>query len=207
MSQVERVMSGRPTREQARRAGAGPCPAKSRSPTSKCLPLESAEFAVIANIIFGLVDIGGQHQQNRIGRVAIFRGPHHRRQMNADAGRIEHDFLALAAIVGDDVAFAAGAYQELMALAMRVFPTHLTGGHVEDHEVAFDFEGKILTGGERPAKIGNQRQTVDRHAFNPRWIRPELCGNRGGTGRGGLRGFRSTVTSPGVTRSDIAAPT
>ncbi len=151
-----------------------------------------AEFGVVANVILGLINIGRQHQQHGVGGVTILRGPNHGRQMDADAGRIEHDFLTLPAVVGDDVAFAVGAHQELMARAMGMFPAHFPRRHVEYQEKPLDFERQIFGGGEKSAQVGNQGQPVDGDAFDAG--RMDAFLRRDGSGLAGLRTRRANIS-------------
>ena len=63
--------------------------------------------------------------------------------MQADLGAVEHELLALRAVVRDDGDAAAHADEELVALAVRVLAAHLGARHVEDEEEALRRERQV----------------------------------------------------------------
>ena len=64
--------------------------------------------------------------------------------MNADVGFVQHELLALNAIVCNDGHAACHAYQELVALLVSMFTARFRTGNVKDQEKAQYFKRNLL---------------------------------------------------------------
>src|SRR5205823_14646452 len=78
------------------------------------------KFFIVANVIAGVVRVGGEHEQHRIARVLVLRRPNHRRYIQPAVRSIEHDFEPILPVIDDDRARSHHANEKLCAVAMSV---------------------------------------------------------------------------------------
>ena len=130
------------------------------------------EFGVVPDIAGWVVSIGGEHQHHGVLAVFVLDGPNHGRQMEADGGAVEHELLAVGAIIGHHVTASMNADQKLVQRAMRVLAADLFAGDVVDQEVALDVEGDRVADfaeAQVAAEIVGVGQAMQRHAGHAGW--------------------------------------
>ena len=95
-------------------------PGLSRDPA-----LQTQELIVVAQVVSRIIGLRGEHHEGAITGVAILRSPHHGRYVHTEAGMIERYLRTADPVVDEHVHGAADTDQELVALPVRMLPSHL----------------------------------------------------------------------------------
>src|ERR1700694_331944 len=143
--------------------GAGPDTSGCRHDGASRLPAlrnEREKLRVITDVIIGAVEIARQHEQHRVGCEAMLRAPHQRPDVQAECGSVEHDLVAIDAVVELDGACTAEANEKFVKCPVAMAATNLPRRNIADRPEAVGLERKMRPGRpphEGAAQLGDRR--------------------------------------------------
>lgn len=131
--------------------------------------------------------------------------PDHGFDVDADVGGVEQDFLAVEAVVDEDLAGSADADEELIEVAVGVFAAHFLPADAEDDEVAADVEGDVAGDfaiGEGAAEVGEAGQAMHGDAGEGGGARADGFGGRKESAFDGIFGGGIAGDAGGIAGDD-----
>src|ERR1035437_673296 len=96
-----------------------------KSQTDRGRRSKEQELVVVADVVACVVLMGGENQQDRVGRVVVLGAPRHGGHVQTDIRAVETELLTHLAVVHHAGHTADQTQQELLALVMGMLTTDI----------------------------------------------------------------------------------